>query len=67
MFTVLSTTQKSFSVILMLAVTFTVVIFGQIYCRNVYSLLIQSSLFGHLDSVILTSLSTHRPIVNNHV
>ena len=40
----------------MLAVTFTVVIFGQIYCRNVYSLLIRSSLFGHLDSVILTSL-----------
>ena len=49
-------TRKSFSVILNLVVMFTVVFFGQIQCCNVYSLLIWSSLFGHLDSVILISL-----------
>ena len=47
-----------FLVILILVATFTV-IFGQIQCQknlNVYSLLIQSSLFGHLYSFILASL-----------
>ena len=41
----------SFSVILILIVTFTVVNFGQIQCkkRNLYSLLVRSSLFGHLN------------------
>ena len=44
-------TQKSFLVILILVVTFTVVIFGQIQYKkhNVYSLLVPSSLFGHLN------------------
>ena len=44
-------TQKAFSVILILIVTFTVVIFGQTQCkkRHIYNLLIWSSLFGHLN------------------
>ena len=42
--------------ILILAVTFTAVNFGQIQCCTIYSLLIRSSLFRHLDSVILISL-----------
>ena len=50
---------KSFSVKLKVVVTFTVVYFGQVQSRkkrNVYSRLIRSSLFGHLYSVIFTSL-----------
>ena len=51
-------TQMLFLVILILVVMFTVVIFSQIQCKKhkVYSLLVRSSLFGHLYSVILTSL-----------
>ena len=62
-------TQKSFSFILIVVVTFTVVIFGQIQCQkkftftvflcHVYSLLVRSSLFGHLNQP-LNDLSSLR-------
>ena len=47
-------TTKSFSVILLLVVTFTVVIFGQIQCKKNITFTVFS--FGHIYSVILTSL-----------
>ena len=46
--------QKSFSVILILVVTFTVVIFSQIQSKKSVTFTVFS--FGHLYSVILTSL-----------
>ena len=57
-------TQKSFFVILILVVTFTVVIFCQIQSkkiRNFHSLLVWSSLFGYLYLVIFiwSALSSH--------
>ena len=56
-------TQKSFSVILILVLTFTVVIFGQIQCKEKLTFIVlyhfQSSykvVFGRLCSVKLTIL-----------
>ena len=50
----LSSTQKSFSVIFILVVIFTFVIFGQIQCQKNVTFTVFS--FCHLYSVILTSL-----------
>ena len=54
-------TQKLVSVILILVVTFTVAIFGQIQCKKMQCLQSSRSVifFGHLYSVILTSLKVH--------
>ena len=72
--TLIYSTQKSFSVILILNVTFTVLIFGQTHIKVMFTVLIfgQTHIvtftvfsFGHLYLVILTSLFQFNHLVFN--